>query len=150
MQRAYAALGLTYCNQSSAQVQGQGPAQQNPPGTQQLRNMNALGMEKWTSYLCAAVSISVYEPWGHLFIFKVLTRWTRCQETWVPLPQTRVDCTLTLLYLPHYTSEQVTLSNNSQKSNLQFLLLLLFLFLFYKTIFPHFSVCLAVNWWQMA
>ncbi|XP_024128588.1 CREB binding protein b isoform X2 [Oryzias melastigma] len=43
MQRAYAALGLTYCNQSSAQVQGQGPAQQNPPGTQQLRNMNALG-----------------------------------------------------------------------------------------------------------
>lgn len=48
MQRAYAALGLPYGNQSSAQVQGQGPAQQNPPGTQhqQLRNMNALGMEK--------------------------------------------------------------------------------------------------------
>uniref|UniRef100_A0A8C7Z5H9 histone acetyltransferase n=1 Tax=Oryzias sinensis TaxID=183150 RepID=A0A8C7Z5H9_9TELE len=36
MQRAYAALGLPYGNQSSAQVQGQGPAQQNPPGTHHL------------------------------------------------------------------------------------------------------------------
>uniref|UniRef100_A0A8C6KGR7 histone acetyltransferase n=1 Tax=Nothobranchius furzeri TaxID=105023 RepID=A0A8C6KGR7_NOTFU len=32
MQRAYAALGLPYGNQSPAQVQGQGPAQQNPQG----------------------------------------------------------------------------------------------------------------------
>ncbi|XP_077412270.1 CREB binding protein b isoform X2 [Vanacampus margaritifer] len=43
MQRAYAALGLPYGNQSPAQNQGQGPAQQNPQGHQQLRNMNALG-----------------------------------------------------------------------------------------------------------
>lgn len=46
MQRAYAALGLPYGNQSPAQVQGQGPAQQTPSGPQhqqQLRNMNALG-----------------------------------------------------------------------------------------------------------
>uniref|UniRef100_A0A8C6KDY4 histone acetyltransferase n=1 Tax=Nothobranchius furzeri TaxID=105023 RepID=A0A8C6KDY4_NOTFU len=42
MQRAYAALGLPYGNQSPAQVQGQGPAQQNPQGHQQLRNMNPL------------------------------------------------------------------------------------------------------------
>ena len=49
MQRAYAALGLPYGNQSPAQVQGQsqgqGPNQQNPQGHQQLRNMNPLGME---------------------------------------------------------------------------------------------------------
>uniref|UniRef100_A0AAQ5Z9X6 histone acetyltransferase n=1 Tax=Amphiprion ocellaris TaxID=80972 RepID=A0AAQ5Z9X6_AMPOC len=32
MQRAYAALGLPYGKQSTAQVQGQGPAQQNPQG----------------------------------------------------------------------------------------------------------------------
>lgn len=47
MQRAYAALGLPYGNQSPAQVQGQGSAQQTPSGAQhqqQLRNMNALGM----------------------------------------------------------------------------------------------------------
>uniref|UniRef100_A0A3Q1FDS4 histone acetyltransferase n=1 Tax=Acanthochromis polyacanthus TaxID=80966 RepID=A0A3Q1FDS4_9TELE len=45
MQRAYAALGLPYGKQSTAQVQGQGPAQQNPQGPQhqQLRNMNQLG-----------------------------------------------------------------------------------------------------------
>ncbi|XP_047215364.1 CREB-binding protein-like [Girardinichthys multiradiatus] len=43
MQRAYAALGLPYGDQSPAQVQGQGPAQQNPQGHQQLRNMNPLG-----------------------------------------------------------------------------------------------------------
>ncbi|XP_029015864.1 CREB binding protein b isoform X2 [Betta splendens] len=45
MQRAYAALGLPYGNQSPAQVQGQGPGQQNPQGSQhqQLRNMNSLG-----------------------------------------------------------------------------------------------------------
>lgn len=42
MQRAYAALGLPYGNQSPAQVQGQGPGQQNPQH-QQLRNMNPLG-----------------------------------------------------------------------------------------------------------
>uniref|UniRef100_A0A7N8YEL2 histone acetyltransferase n=1 Tax=Mastacembelus armatus TaxID=205130 RepID=A0A7N8YEL2_9TELE len=44
MQRAYAALGLPYGNQSPAQVQG--PAQQNPQGPQhqQLRSMNPLGM----------------------------------------------------------------------------------------------------------
>lgn len=42
MQRAYAALGLPYGNQSPAQVQGQGPGQQNPQH-QQLRNMNSLG-----------------------------------------------------------------------------------------------------------
>ncbi|KAF0032697.1 hypothetical protein F2P81_014987, partial [Scophthalmus maximus] len=41
MQRAYAALGLPYGNQSPAQVQG--PGQQNPQGHQQLRNMNPLG-----------------------------------------------------------------------------------------------------------
>ncbi|XP_019752940.1 CREB-binding protein-like [Hippocampus comes] len=41
MQRPYAALGLRYGNQSPAQKQG--PAQQNPQGHQQLRNMNALG-----------------------------------------------------------------------------------------------------------
>lgn len=41
MQRAYAALGLPYGNQSPAQ--NQGPAQQNTQGHQQLRNMNALG-----------------------------------------------------------------------------------------------------------
>uniref|UniRef100_A0A7N9AR50 histone acetyltransferase n=1 Tax=Mastacembelus armatus TaxID=205130 RepID=A0A7N9AR50_9TELE len=42
MQRAYAALGLPYGNQSPAQVQG--PAQQNPQGPQhqQLRSMNPL------------------------------------------------------------------------------------------------------------
>lgn len=45
MQRAYAALGLPYGNQSPAQVQGQGPAQQNPQH-QQLRNMNPLGTEQ--------------------------------------------------------------------------------------------------------
>lgn len=44
MQRAYAALGLPYGNQSPAQVQGQGSAQQNPQH-QQLRSMNPLGME---------------------------------------------------------------------------------------------------------
>lgn len=45
MQRAYAALGLPYGNQSTAQVQNQGPGQQNPQGGQhqQLRNMNPLG-----------------------------------------------------------------------------------------------------------
>uniref|UniRef100_A0A3P8SCF4 histone acetyltransferase n=1 Tax=Amphiprion percula TaxID=161767 RepID=A0A3P8SCF4_AMPPE len=45
MQRAYAALGLPYGKQSTAQVQGQGPAQQNPQGPQhqQLRTMNQLG-----------------------------------------------------------------------------------------------------------
>ncbi|KAM9392722.1 LOW QUALITY PROTEIN: CREB binding protein b [Pholidichthys leucotaenia] len=48
MQRAYAALGLPYGNQSPAQAQGQGqgPAgQQNPQGPQhqQLRNINTLG-----------------------------------------------------------------------------------------------------------
>ena len=45
MQRAYAALGLPYGNQSPAQVPGQGPSQQNPQGPQhqQLRNMNSLG-----------------------------------------------------------------------------------------------------------
>uniref|UniRef100_A0AAQ5Z1A4 histone acetyltransferase n=1 Tax=Amphiprion ocellaris TaxID=80972 RepID=A0AAQ5Z1A4_AMPOC len=44
MQRAYAALGLPYGKQSTAQVQGQGPAQQNPQGPQhqQLRTMNQL------------------------------------------------------------------------------------------------------------
>lgn len=43
MQRAYAALGLPYGNQSPAQ--GQGSSQQNPQGPQhqQLRNMNPLG-----------------------------------------------------------------------------------------------------------
>ncbi|XP_028267788.1 CREB binding protein b isoform X5 [Parambassis ranga] len=43
MQRAYAALGLPYGNQSPGQ--GQGAAQQNPQGPQhqQLRNMNQLG-----------------------------------------------------------------------------------------------------------
>lgn len=48
MQRAYAALGLPYGNQSPAQVQGQGPTQQNPQGPQhqQLRNMNPLGTEQ--------------------------------------------------------------------------------------------------------
>lgn len=48
MQRAYAALGLPYGNQSPAQVQGQGAAQQTPQGPQhqQLRNMNALGTEQ--------------------------------------------------------------------------------------------------------
>uniref|UniRef100_A0A3Q2XNR5 histone acetyltransferase n=1 Tax=Hippocampus comes TaxID=109280 RepID=A0A3Q2XNR5_HIPCM len=45
MQRPYAALGLRYGNQSPAQKQG--PAQQNPQGHQQLRNMNALG--QWSS-----------------------------------------------------------------------------------------------------
>lgn len=45
MQRAYAALGLPYGNHSPAQVQGQGPAQQNPQAHQQLRNMNPLGMK---------------------------------------------------------------------------------------------------------
>nr|XP_057905325.1 CREB binding protein b isoform X2 [Doryrhamphus excisus] len=47
MQRAYAALGLPYGNQSPAQVQGQnqgqGATQQTPQGHQQLRNMNPLG-----------------------------------------------------------------------------------------------------------
>uniref|UniRef100_A0A3Q3Q8H8 histone acetyltransferase n=1 Tax=Monopterus albus TaxID=43700 RepID=A0A3Q3Q8H8_MONAL len=47
MQRAYAALGLPYGNQSPAQVQGQGqgPVQQNPQGPQhqQMRNLNPLG-----------------------------------------------------------------------------------------------------------
>ncbi|XP_010786455.1 CREB-binding protein [Notothenia coriiceps] len=43
MQRAYAALGLPYGNQSLAQVPGQGPAQQNAQGHQQLRSLNALG-----------------------------------------------------------------------------------------------------------
>lgn len=49
MQRAYAALGLPYGNQSPAQVQGQGPAQQTASGPQhqqQLRNMNALGTQQ--------------------------------------------------------------------------------------------------------
>lgn len=45
MQRAYAALGLPYGNQSPAQVQGQGPAQQSAQHTQ-LRNMNPLGTIK--------------------------------------------------------------------------------------------------------
>lgn len=46
MQRAYAALGLPYGNQSPAQVPGQGPAQLNAQGPQhqQLRSLNALGM----------------------------------------------------------------------------------------------------------
>lgn len=47
MQRAYAALGLPYGNQSPAQGQnqGQGPTQQNTQGPQhqQLRNINPLG-----------------------------------------------------------------------------------------------------------
>ncbi|CAG5897786.1 unnamed protein product [Menidia menidia] len=45
MQRAYEALGLPYENQSTAQVQGQGPTGQNSQGPQhqQLRNMNPLG-----------------------------------------------------------------------------------------------------------
>lgn len=45
MQRAYAALGLPYGNQSPAQVQGQGLSQQKLQGTQhqQLQNMNPLG-----------------------------------------------------------------------------------------------------------
>ncbi|XP_037113002.1 CREB binding protein b isoform X1 [Syngnathus acus] len=43
MQRAYAALGLPYGNQSPAQNQGQGPAHHNPQGHQQLRNINVLG-----------------------------------------------------------------------------------------------------------
>ncbi|XP_061605506.1 CREB binding protein b isoform X2 [Phyllopteryx taeniolatus] len=43
MQRAYAALGLPYGNQSPAQNQGQGPTQHNPQGHQQLRSMNTLG-----------------------------------------------------------------------------------------------------------
>ncbi|XP_078140564.1 CREB binding protein b isoform X2 [Centroberyx gerrardi] len=47
MQRAYAALGLPYGNQSpvQGQNQGQGPAQQNAQGPQhqQLRNINPLG-----------------------------------------------------------------------------------------------------------
>ncbi|KAF3846355.1 hypothetical protein F7725_003433 [Dissostichus mawsoni] len=47
MQRAYAALGLPYGNQSPAQVPGQGPAQQNAQGPQhqQLRSLNALGIQ---------------------------------------------------------------------------------------------------------
>lgn len=45
MQRAYEALGLPYGNQSPAQVQGQGPTQQNPHGHQQVPNINPLGME---------------------------------------------------------------------------------------------------------
>lgn len=45
MQRAYAALGLPYGNQSPAQVQGQGLGQQKLQGPQhqQLQNMNPLG-----------------------------------------------------------------------------------------------------------
>lgn len=45
MQRAYAALGLPYGNQSPAQVQGQGLSQQKLQGPQhqQLQNMNPLG-----------------------------------------------------------------------------------------------------------
>ncbi|XP_068192840.1 CREB binding protein b isoform X2 [Antennarius striatus] len=45
MQRAYAALGLTYGNQSPAQVQGQNATPQNPQGPQhqQIRTMNPLG-----------------------------------------------------------------------------------------------------------
>lgn len=48
MQRAYAALGLPYGNQSPSQVQGQSPIQQNLQGAQhqQLRNMNPLGTEQ--------------------------------------------------------------------------------------------------------
>lgn len=44
MQRAYAALGLPYGNQASAQ----GPGQQGPQGPQhqQLRNMNPLGEQR--------------------------------------------------------------------------------------------------------
>lgn len=57
MQRAYAALGLPYGNQSPSQVQGQnqGSAQQNPQGAQhqQLRNMNPLGTAKNVFCLCA-------------------------------------------------------------------------------------------------
>lgn len=45
MQRAYAALGLPYGNQSPAQVQGQGAAQQSAQHPQ-LRNMNPLGTIK--------------------------------------------------------------------------------------------------------
>ncbi|KAM6904880.1 CREB binding protein b isoform 2-T2 [Xenentodon cancila] len=48
MQRAYAALGLPYGNQSSAQVQGQGSAQQNAQH-QQLRNMNPLGTNQMSN-----------------------------------------------------------------------------------------------------
>lgn len=50
MQRAYAALGLPYGNQSPAQVQGQGLGQQKLQGPQhqQLQNMNQLGKKLMT------------------------------------------------------------------------------------------------------
>lgn len=60
MQRAYAALGLPYGNQSPAQVQGQGLGQQKLQGPQhqQLQNMNPLGKKLkrqsccfWTDYV---------------------------------------------------------------------------------------------------
>lgn len=54
MQRAYAALGLPYGNQSPAQVQGQGLGQQKLQGPQhqQLQNMNPLGKKKLISHSC--------------------------------------------------------------------------------------------------
>lgn len=53
MQRAYAALGLPYGNQSPAQVQGQGLGQQKLQGPQhqQLQNMNPLGKKLKTTIL---------------------------------------------------------------------------------------------------
>uniref|UniRef100_A0A671Y8Q0 histone acetyltransferase n=1 Tax=Sparus aurata TaxID=8175 RepID=A0A671Y8Q0_SPAAU len=57
MQRAYAALGLPYGNQSPAQVQGQGPAQQSAQHTQ-LRNMNPLGTIKIRLVLVANLNLS--------------------------------------------------------------------------------------------
>ena len=53
MQRAYAALGLPYGNQSPAQVQGQGIGQQNLQGPQhqQLQNMNPLGKKDFVHLL---------------------------------------------------------------------------------------------------
>lgn len=52
MQRAYAALGLPYGNQSPAQVQGQGLGQQKLQVPQQLQNMNPLGKKHiWQSCL---------------------------------------------------------------------------------------------------
>lgn len=53
MQRAYAALGLPYGNQSPVQVQGQGLGQQKLQGPQhqQLQNMNPLGKKLiWQSF----------------------------------------------------------------------------------------------------
>lgn len=62
MQRAYAALGLPYGNQSPAQVQGQGPAQQNPQGHQQLRNINTLGI-KSKALKCIFVVVVFLTKW---------------------------------------------------------------------------------------